>query len=175
MKIFRLLSIFYIIVISLSIISIPETVGAIERSCNAHYAIKIHSINGRSENLPISKITNFYARRGCKQSAPNTCRRRARDAAHHCMKIHWINRARTSKPGECTSSFGVHNYSFVDIRQDIEESICRHHRVNQYDKVVFSLYSITEGDTGCGLKFDIMKTALIQGNYTLECTIDRKW
>ena len=86
------------------------------------------------------------------------------------MKLHWINRSLNIKVGECTPSFGVHNYTPVDIHREIVKSICADYYVDVNDMVVFSLYSITEGDKGCGPNLKKKKAILIQGNYSLRCT-----
>ena len=123
---------------------------AIERSCYAGYRV---SVSGVSKSLDTAK---FQTRRGCGSSAPNRCRRRARDQAHLCLIDFW--NSPTLQPVSCQGkavlNFGsfFHGINTPGGSRRLKNLASIY--ANNLDKSNkgsknYTVYAISSGDKGC--------------------------
>jgi len=126
----------------------------IERSCNAHYAVRVsytETVAGhRVSNLVMLTMSNygFSARRGCGRTVPDRCRKRALEAIKQCMVAHANSPA--TMPAACTSN-GVNNYRITNLEKAVQETVCSHvsapqHRFNLPDIYRVSLTGYSSGE-----------------------------
>ena len=147
---------------SIALFSHPVLAVDIERSCNAYYRFHLGGVDNETGNhvFAIAEVigsqSQFTARRGCGQTVPNRCRRRASEAAMQCMQAHAKNLAQA--PAECRSN-GVQNYPVDNLEQFAKTQVCAY--LKNSGKVTFNSlppgYSVTVGikgkvwgDEGCG-------------------------
>jgi len=149
-----------------------------QESCNAYYEVKIVSVNGGKNLLgnPKTKVGNFSARCDSSKSESNNCRRRARDSAQHCMLTHLHNQELNLIPEECQSSSYIYDYTVSDLQRAIEVAACSLHPYSSPDlsTLIISVYSVTEGNKGCGP--DLRKTLRneVISSYSVTCQRRRK-
>ncbi len=165
-----------LLTIPLALLTFPGATLAeenIQESCNAYYEVKIVSVNGEKNLLgnARTKIGEFYAQGGCDESVPNKCRRRARDSAQHCMNIHLYNNELDFVPAECQQSNHIYDYIIGDIKSAVEFAACSLHPDSAPDisTIIFSVYSVTEGEKGCGPDLRRMQRNEIIRSYSITC------
>ena len=127
------------------LISVNAHAG-IERSCQAHFEIKINSSK--------LQLGQFETRRGCGSSVPNRCRRRARDQAHACMAKFYANGKKAPKEclGKAVKNFSNDWKSVGPKKAALIEAKSIGELMNGMIKkrsFPYSVYAVTTGGSGC--------------------------
>lgn len=167
--------------IPLALMTLPNVTFAeenIQQSCNAYYEVELISVNGKKNILGgiSAKVGNFHAQHDCDESVPNKCRRIARDSAQHCMKTHLYNQEFQFIPEECQPSNHVYNYTISDLKNDIESAACSLQPSSSPDisSIIFSVYSVTEGNKGCGPDLRKIQKKEVIKSYSITCKREKE-
>jgi hypothetical protein len=155
MKLFRRLSTLMILFTSFYV---SQQAFAIERSCNAYFGMDIVQVDGNRVQSRTLTFGNFFTRRGCGQTVPDRCRRRARDSAHSCMRDHWTHVRDMAAPKSCRGQ-DVRNYQVRgSLHNEVEKQACEYARawINpNVNQVVVNVRAVSEGDSGCAMQSDL--------------------
>lgn len=128
---------------------------AICRSCSAAYYM--FTLSGPEK---VIKFEDFSARRCCGWWEPNTCRGRARNAAHNCMSMHWETRFSSVRPSECTADNGVHNYDTDRLYIGMRAAVCAETGLTS---PTFLIKRVSTGGTRCS------RSVVLADGYTFWC------
>jgi hypothetical protein len=142
----------------------------IHRSCDGMYSFQYKLIDGIKPYNQWNGFGWFSATRSCGATVPNRCRERARSALEACMSVHWQTRWDRVRPTHCTSVEGVSNYTFTDIKTELEKTACcTAPNALGFKKVTVDLYGFTTGNTGCMPGGTIAHRFLLQYGYYADC------
>ncbi|MEM1046258.1 MAG: hypothetical protein AAGL24_08910 [Pseudomonadota bacterium] len=138
----------------------------IKRGCKAWYEVDIIRASGIA-NVATPPFTygQFSARRGCGNSVPNRCRRRARNSAHLCMNDHW-NSGFVGKPQSCLNS-AIQAYYTSDLKRAIQSASCNYIAGKSWlrgkSRYWISVRARTSGDKECP------KKVTLSSSYRFRC------
>jgi len=113
----------------------------IKRSCFGSYKVVTRS-------LPYPKtldIGTFKAEGKCGAINPKRCRSRAVGHIADCVRSHWNLRNNDHHPIHCTPEYGVFNYPFVRLKNELEGKICERLRIHDKE-IIVSIYLHAAGN-----------------------------
>ncbi len=140
-------------------------------SCNAHYEVVITQVNGMS--LDKDKVISF----GDFQShgngrMPRRAAEHAKQLAERCMQTQWYSE-QDGIPYECLDQQGVSGYHIQDFDRTLRREICQSLKPLPCDQgmaeVRYSIFSVVEGDQGCGPRMNVASRTLLERGVLVQC------
>jgi hypothetical protein len=147
----------------------PRQHRASAGSCNARYEVMITEVNGAPMNKVIS-FGDFQSHGDGRQ--PRKAAKRAKQIAERCMQTQWYSE-QDGIPYECLDQQGVSGYHIQDFDRTLRREICQSLKPLPCDQgmaeVRYSIFSVVEGDQGCGPRMNVASRTLLERGVLVQC------